>query len=122
MSAGTTAGRDIGDPVIADGFIPPEIQRYLNHVGAPLQSFREQQIGPDLLEPDEFDLEHAGAFRAMPAIDRCWFRTPEKPTRLNANWGLQTGLAAVCAGAQAIKVAAAAASTRDLCMRVPSLR
>ena len=69
MSAGTMAGRDVTDPVIADGLIPPEIQGYLDHIGAPFESFGEQQIGPELLEPDEFDLEHARAFGAMLAID-----------------------------------------------------
>ena len=54
---------NVPDPVIIDGFVPPELQRHLDHNRIPPESFAEQQIRPDFLGSDEFDLEQARAFR-----------------------------------------------------------
>jgi hypothetical protein len=56
-------------PIIKDGFVPPEIQRYLGPSRTPIEPFAEAQVWSHFLDPDEFDLKGAGGCRATAGVD-----------------------------------------------------
>src|SRR5215831_18450855 len=64
----TWAGRDADDPMVLEPFVPPKIERQLGTSRNPRETLHELQIGSDLLEPSELDVELAGRGRARRCV------------------------------------------------------
>src|SRR5262249_39786879 len=62
------AGRDADDPMVPKPFVPPKIERQLGLSRNPRELFHELQIGSDLLEPSELDVELAGRGRTRRCV------------------------------------------------------
>ena len=64
----TWAGRDAHDPMVLKPFVPPKVQRQLGPSRNPRETLHELQVGSDLLEAGEMDVEFARRGRARGCI------------------------------------------------------
>src|SRR5215470_9600455 len=69
MSVAAGARGNVADRVFLDGFVGPEIHGHLDLARHPREPFRERELGPGLLQPDERDIEAAGRGDAPGRID-----------------------------------------------------
>jgi hypothetical protein len=63
-SVGASARLHVSNPVILNGFVPPKIQGHIDQTRRPSDFFGEDQVRPEFLEADEFNLELACGFSA----------------------------------------------------------
>src|SRR5262245_566915 len=64
----TWAGRDADDPIVLKPFVPPKVERQLGLSRNPRETLHELQIGSDLLEASELDIELARPGRARRCV------------------------------------------------------
>lgn len=128
MSVSASTRRNVRDPIILNGFVPPKVQRHLDRPGAQLNLSVNNRSGPISLSRTnlisngpESTAHRVASTLNTPVHFRSWFWGSENLTSLNARTGLQAIRALACVGTHSARVAASATNTRGGCMRGSSL-